>query len=114
MMVLLLAAVRAWTTSLVRTNPTFVYCCQFIFPTVGLSQLMNTPRPQRRNTNGSPSPERANTVNIYCPNPPNSDALAQGGTGFRVEYNRGPGVSRTIYLGGSPTLGGNRRGYVIM
>jgi len=61
---------------------------------MGLSQLMDGPGPQRRNTNGSPSPDRASA----------------GGTGIRLEINRGPGVSRTVYLGGSPTLGGNRRG----
>ncbi|KAI0308257.1 hypothetical protein B0F90DRAFT_1681425 [Multifurca ochricompacta] len=61
---------------------------------MGLSQFMNGPRSQHRSSNGSPSPDRAGT----------------GGTGFRLEINRGPGGSRTIVLGSPPTLGGNRRG----
>lgn len=60
----------------------------------GLSQLMNGPRPQHGSPNNSPSPERTST----------------GGTGMRLDIDRGPGGSRTIFIGGPPSLSGNRRG----
>jgi len=68
-----------------------------------LIQIMNEPRPgrpqhgpQRGNPNLPPSPERAST--------------GGGGAGFRLDIDRGPGGSRTILIGGPPSLGGNRRG----
>ncbi|KAI0003730.1 hypothetical protein BJV74DRAFT_811342 [Russula compacta] len=61
---------------------------------MGLSQLMNGPRPQRGNPNHTPSPERTST----------------GRAGFRFDIDRGPGGSRTIIVGGPPSLGGIRRG----
>ncbi|KAI0001563.1 hypothetical protein BJV77DRAFT_968646 [Russula vinacea] len=57
-------------------------------------QLSNDLRPQRRTPNFPPSPERA----------------SNGGTGFRLDIDRGLGGSRTILIGGPPSLGGNRRG----
>jgi len=60
---------------------------------MGLSQLMNGPRPQRRSSSG-PSPERGSA----------------GGTGFRLGINRGPGGSQTIVVAGPPASGINRRG----
>lgn len=59
-----------------------------------LFQLLNDPRPQRGSPNFSPSPERTST----------------GGTGFRLDIDRGTGGSRTILIGGPPPLGGTRRG----
>lgn len=61
---------------------------------MGLSQLMNGPRPQPGNINHSPSPERTST----------------GGTGFRLDIDRGPGGPRTVLIGGPPSMGGIRRG----
>jgi len=64
-----------------------------------LIQLLNEPRPQhgpqRGNPNFPPSPERAST--------------GGGGAGFRLDFDR-PGGSRTILIGGPPSLAGNRRG----
>ncbi|KAH9178668.1 hypothetical protein EDB89DRAFT_1927811 [Lactarius sanguifluus] len=61
---------------------------------LGLSQLMNGPRPQRRSSSGPPSPERGSA----------------GGTGFRLGINRSPSGSQTILVAGPPTSGMNRRG----
>ncbi|KAI0275121.1 hypothetical protein BC834DRAFT_921255 [Gloeopeniophorella convolvens] len=62
---------------------------------MGLSQLINGGRPQRRNSGGSPSPDRA----------------GGNGSGLRIEINRGgPGGTRTFVLGGPQTLGGARGG----
>jgi len=60
---------------------------------MGLSQLMNGPRPQRRSSSG-PSPERGTA----------------GGTGFRLGINRGPGGSQTYVVAGAPPSSVNRRG----
>jgi E3 ubiquitin-protein ligase RNF115/126 len=63
-----------------------------------LFQLLSESRPQhgpqRGNPNLPPSPERASTG---------------GGAGFRLDIDRGPGNSRTIIIGGPPSLGGNNR-----
>ncbi|KAF8481895.1 hypothetical protein DFH94DRAFT_733674 [Russula ochroleuca] len=75
-----------------------------------LFQLLNDPRPQRRTPNFPPSPERANTVSIIFIPLAQFRCLAQGGTGFRLDIDRGPGGSRTILIGGPPSLPGNRRG----
>ena len=75
---------------------------------VGLSQLMNGPRLQRRSSSG-PSPERGTTVRIHSPDIAISDPwFRQGGTGFRLGINRGPGRSQTIVVAGPPTPGINR------
>jgi len=59
-----------------------------------LFQLLNEPRSQRGSPNFPPSPERAST----------------GGAGIRLDIDRGPGGSRTILIGGPPSLAANRRG----
>ncbi|KAH8990113.1 hypothetical protein EDB86DRAFT_2939570 [Lactarius hatsudake] len=61
---------------------------------LGLSQLVNGPRPQRRSSSGPPTPERGSA----------------GGTGFRLGINRSPSGSQTILVAGPPTSGINRRG----
>jgi hypothetical protein len=77
---------------------------------VGLSQLMNGPRPQRRSSSG-PSPERGTAVRIHSPDITLYDSW-QGGTGFRLGINRGPGGSQTIVVSGTPPSNVNRRGCV--
>lgn len=61
---------------------------------MGLSQFLNGPRPQAGNSTHSPSPERT----------------SMGGTGFRLDIDRGTGRPRTIVIGGPPSLGGVPRG----
>jgi hypothetical protein len=42
---------------------------------VGLSQLLNGPRPQPGNSTHSPTPERTRMVRIYAHRSPNSNVL---------------------------------------
>jgi len=67
---------------------------------MGLSQLLNSPRPPRGSSSQPGNPNR----------PSSHEGAGMGGTGFRLDIDRGPGASRTIVFGGPSSIGGNRRG----
>jgi len=67
---------------------------------MGLSQLLNGPRPPRGSTSQPGNPNR----------PSSPEGASRGGNGFRLDIDRGPGGSRTIVFGSPSSLGGNRLG----